>query len=337
MIQVREVGAAEQELRGGRGDRGADVDEVQLGVVARHHPGPDVLALLERHAAPGFVAGLAGGGDQPPPPQLLAGLRVVGHDDAGVGTAARRAAPPRDHLAVGDDRPGALQGGMRLVVEDPRLPREPAGGRVEGEDVTVGAGVDDAIGVDGEIAVGGGEAARGGVLRQVAAVLPEEVSGGGVDGLDDVARVRHVEHPAVGERRRLLAAGPHAARPDHAEAADVLARDLVQRAVAPPVEGPPPHRPIGRCRLLQHGVGDRDEVSGGLRPSDGRCRRDGGHGNAEGQRGLHGSELAEHQYPSSIGNRSSSGSGCTPKALRVIETLRYRAAVAAMLTSWCWS
>ena len=258
----------------------------------------------------------------PPPPELLAGDGVVGDDDAGVGAAARRATPPRDDLAAGDDGPRALQGGMRLVVEDPGLPRQLAGRRVEGEDEAVGAGVDDAVGVDGEVAVGGGEAAGGGVLGQVAAVLPEEVAGGGVDGLDDVARVRHVQHAAVGEWRRLLAAGSHTARPREAQVADVLAVDLVQGAVAPAVERPPPHQPVGRRRILQHGVGDGDEIGGGLRPGDGRGRGHGERDDGPGQRGSHGSGLVRHQYPSSTGKRSSSGSGWTPKAFRVIDTLR---------------
>ena len=302
VVEVREVGAAEQELRGGRGDRGADVDEVQGRVVARHHPRADVLPLLERHAAPGLVARLAGGRDRPPPPQLLAGHGVVGDDDAGLGSAARRAAPPRDDLAAGDDRPRALQRGMRLVVEDSRLPHLPAGGRVEGKDIAVGAGVDDAVRVDGEIAVGGRKTAGGGSFRQIAAVLPDEVAGGRVDGLDDVAGVRHVEHPAVGQRRPLLAAGPHAARPDHAQLADVIPRDPVQGAVAPPVEGPPPHQPVGRRRRLQHGVGDRDEVAGGLRASDGRGRRQGQHGGGNRGQESHGMGLVRHLGPPRIKN-----------------------------------
>ena len=113
--------------------------------------------------------------------------------------------------------------------------------------------------------------------------------------------------------------------------------DLVERAAAPTVERPPPHRPVGRRRVPEHGVGDGDEVGGGLRTGDGRGRGQGDQGGGDGQRGSHGSGLVRHQYPSSTGNRSSSGNGCTPNAFRVIDTLRYRAAVAAMLTNWCSS
>ncbi len=59
VIQVLLVDAAEHELRRRDRDRGADIDETELGVVARDHPRADMPALLERHVAPGLVAGLA--------------------------------------------------------------------------------------------------------------------------------------------------------------------------------------------------------------------------------------------------------------------------------------
>ena len=36
--------------------------------------------------------------------------------------------------------------------------------------------------------------------------------------------------------------------------------DLVQRAVAPAVERAPPHEPVAQRRVLEHGVGDENEV-----------------------------------------------------------------------------
>ena len=259
VVEVLQVGAADEELGGRRGHRGADVDEVQLGVVARHHPRADVLALLERHPAPGLVARLARGRDGAPPPQLLAGLGVVGDDDAGVRPAPRGAAAARHDLAVRDDGARALVGGVHAVVEDLGLPRELAGRRVEGEHVVVAARVDDAGAVDGEVAVEVGEGAEhvvAEVVGHVAPVLPAEVAGGGVDGLDDVARVRHVHHAVVDERRALLQPGSEAPRPDHAQVADVAAVDLVEGAVAPAVERAPPHQPVVGRRILQDRVGD---------------------------------------------------------------------------------
>ena len=95
VIEVLLVVAAERELRRRNRHRRADEDQVRLGVVARHHPGADVPALLHRHVAPRLVARLAGPRDRARAPQLLAGLRVVRGDDAGVvgrrraGTAGR--------------------------------------------------------------------------------------------------------------------------------------------------------------------------------------------------------------------------------------------------------
>ena len=60
VIEVLHVVAAEDELWRGNRHRRADVDQVQLRIVARHHPGADVPALLHRHVAPGLIAGLAG-------------------------------------------------------------------------------------------------------------------------------------------------------------------------------------------------------------------------------------------------------------------------------------
>ena len=93
------------------------------------------------------------------------------------------------------------------------------------------------------------------------AVLPEEVSGGRVDCLDHVDGVRHVHHAVVDERRPLLAALAHPAGPDQPQVAYVLARDLVERAVAPAVERAAPHEPVVVARVLEHRVRDRDEVS----------------------------------------------------------------------------
>ena len=301
MVQVLVVGAADQELRGGRGDRGPDVDEVQLGIVARHHPRPDVLAILERHPAPGLVARLAGSGNGAAAPQLLAGVGVVGGDDAGVGPARGHAAPARDDLAVGDDGARALGGGMGPVVQHLRLPRHAAGLGVEGEDVIVGAGVDDERAVDGDVPVvlpEGVEDVLADVVGHLAAVLPYEVAGDRVDGLDDVGGIRHVEDPVVGERRALLAPLGEGAGPHHAQVADVVAVDLVEGAVAPTVEGAAPHQPVAGRGVLQHLVGDRHEV--GRRLAVRGRRRQGHDARAEGTH----QENAEQAGDSAGGRRS---------------------------------
>ena len=274
---MRQVGPAQHELRRRRGHRRPHVDQVQLRVEAGHHPGAHVPPLLEGHVAPGLVARLAGGRDHPRAPQLGAGARVVGRDDARLRTALGHAAAPGDDLAVRDDRARGLVGRVLAVVEDLRLPSQPARRRVEGEHVVVVARVDDQVVVDGKVPVALGEDADDELLEVVrprAAVLPDEIAGDGVDGLDDVARVRHVQHAAVGQRCALLAAAaPYRARPDHTQVAHVAAVDLVERAVAPAVERAAPHEPVARGGILQHRVGDRCDGSARLglrrgRPGD---------------------------------------------------------------------
>ena len=250
-----------------RGDGGADVDEVQPGVDAGGRPRTDVHAVLVGYVAPRLVAGLAGGGHEAPPPQLLAGLGVVGRDDARLGPRPRAAAPARERLAAGDDGAGRVPGGVHGVVEDLGLPDQLAGAGVDGVDVVVVARVDDAGAVDGDVAVHADQAPDVvvDVVGEVAAVLPAQVAGHRVDGLDDVVRVRHVEDAAVGDGRALLAAGGEGARPHHAQVADVVAVDLVEGAVPPAVEGAAPHEPVAVGRVREHGVGDGHEVVAGLR------------------------------------------------------------------------
>ncbi len=239
--------------------------------------------LLVGHAAPGLVARLAGSRHRPPPPQLLAGERVVGDDDARLGPAARPAAPPGDHLAVGDDRPRAVSGRGLPVVEDLRLPGDLAGRGVEAEHVAVVAGVDDEAVVDRDVAVVARVAADVlvHVLGQIAPVRPQQVAGRRVDRLDDVARLGHVEDAVVRQGCAFLPAGRQRACPDHTQIADVVPVDLVERAVGPAVQRPAPGQPVAGGRVLEHRVGHSDETVPGV----GLCgggRRGQGHG-GEGQ------------------------------------------------------
>jgi len=210
VIEMRLVGAAEHELRRRGGHRRPHIDEVQRRVVARHHPGADMLPLFEGHAAPGLVTGFARCRNRAPSPDLGAGACVVRGDDARVRGRVRSAAASRDHLAAGDDRACRLQRGVHRVVEDLRFPDDVAGGDVQRLDVVVAGRVEDEIGVDGDVALGGDQSTEvvPEVIRQVATMLPFEIAGHGVDRLDDVPRVRHVEDTVVGQRRPLLVPSP---------------------------------------------------------------------------------------------------------------------------------
>ena len=252
-------------------------------------------ALLERDVAPGLVARLAGTGDEARPPQLLAGRRVMRGDDAGVRPAARVAAPAGVHLAVGDDRARGLVGRVHRVVENLGVPNHLARLRVQGDEVVVHAGMEDQLAVDGDVAVGVDQAADhvvAQVVRPVAAVLPDQVAGHRVDGLDGVLRVRHEHHAVADQRRPLLAAvGRQGAAPDQPEAPDVVAVDLIERAVAPAVERAAPHQPLVGARVQQLRVGDRADAVRLLGQDRGR-----GNG-CEGQRGDDAARDAHREEP----------------------------------------
>ena len=206
------------------------------------------------------------------------------------GPAAWPAATPGDDLAVGDDRSRAVSGRGLPIVEDPRFPGDLAGGGVEAERVAVIAGVDDEAVVDRDVAVVARVAADVlvDVLGQIAPVRPDQVAGRGVHRLDDVARLGHVEDAAVGQRRAFLAPRRQRARPDHAQIADVVPVDLVQRAVGPAVQRPAPGQPVAGGRILEHRVGHGDEPVRGLRLGGGRRRHEedgrGGQKHHRGQR-----------------------------------------------------
>ena len=72
--------------------------------------------------------------------------------------------------------------------------------------------------------------------------------------------VGEVEDAVVHHRRRLRHAGLHTPRPREPQLADVAPVDLVEGAVAPPVEGAPPAQPVGGVGVLEHRVGDRRQL-----------------------------------------------------------------------------
>ncbi len=124
------------------GDRGAVVDQAELRVVAGRVPGPDRDPLLARGVSPGLAARLVGQGDGVGAPQLLAGEGVIGHDHAGVGAAGHCAGPAGNHLAVGDDRPGARAARLLVIVGDLGFPDRRAGPGVHRIDGPVAPGAE---------------------------------------------------------------------------------------------------------------------------------------------------------------------------------------------------
>ena len=102
---------------------------------------------------------------------------------------------------------------------------------------------------------------RGGRWRGAGAVLPDQVAGCRIERLNDAARIRQIHDAVVDERRRLLRAGVvHRPRPRELKLPDVLAGDLIERAVAPGVVGAPPVQPVAGRGIAQHRLGDRTEA-----------------------------------------------------------------------------
>ena len=69
------------------------------------------------------------------------------------------------------------------------------------------------------------------------------------------------EHDAVvHQRRRLVVARPHRDRPFQLQVGDVVARHLIERAVAVAVAGPAPVQPVAGRRVGEHLVGHRTQL-----------------------------------------------------------------------------
>ena len=142
--------------------------------------------------------------------------------------------------------------------------------------------------VDRQVAVRGAHAGQDPLARIVGQrplVLPEEVAGHGVDGLDDVARIRHVQDAVIDQGSALLASAcAERARPLQAQIADVAAVDLVERTAAPAVQGAAPHRPVAGIRRPQHRIGNGNEYALSLRAQCWRCEDARGRGQSREER-----------------------------------------------------
>ena len=92
------------------GLRDAPVGEVEIGIVAAGDPGVAAGARHVGQRAPGIAAGLAGARDGVELPQLLAGLGVVGADEAAL-LRLKRSQPPRPWITL----PLATIGPLELV------------------------------------------------------------------------------------------------------------------------------------------------------------------------------------------------------------------------------
>ena len=235
-----------------RGVTDAPIDRLGVLVVIAGHPGraATVLPVL---ALPGVVAGLAFAGNGIGPPQLLAVLGIIGGDIAAHAELAAGAAD--DDLAVDDQR---HQGHVLalLVVLHLGVPHHLAGLGVKRDDMVVGGGEIELVLPEADAAAGRMQLEQ--IVGKLPLVAPIFVAGLGVQR-DHLAHRRRHEHHAVVDDRRRLVTFDHAGRegPDRGEVLHIRGVDLVERAVALPVIGPPVEHPVGGLRVFQPLRGDR--------------------------------------------------------------------------------
>ncbi len=106
-------------------------------------------------------------------------------------------------------------------------------------------------------------------------MLPDQLAVGCIERLHDIGHVVEVQHAVVNDGRRLAAATlGHGPRPLQAQLADVVAIDLVERAIAPGRIVAPDHQPVVSRGIAQHLVGHRRVIWN--RSFDGKPERPGG-------------------------------------------------------------
>ena len=142
------------------------------------------------------------------------------------------------------------------------LPALLAGAGVQAHHVAVGRGVKNHVLINGQRL--GARGARGGG-RNLALVLPDEIAIGGVQRLDDGARFHQIHHAVMDDRNGFAGAGAQAARPRHAQLADVGAGHLLERAEALRVVSAAVHQPVVRAGMQEHVLGHRNEIFHHLR------------------------------------------------------------------------
>ena len=131
------------------GIAGAEVGEVQLGIVRRGDPDAR-SAARPRITRPRVVARLARPRNREEPPGALAGIRVVGVDEAAASVLAAGRAD--DHLVL-DDQRRDRRGIALLEVLHHHVPHDVAGLHVEGEEVRVERGHEQLVAENAEAAV----------------------------------------------------------------------------------------------------------------------------------------------------------------------------------------
>ena len=213
------------------GGRRTEEDEVGLLVIAARRPDRATFARLVRHVVPGVVVWLAWLGNGVEAPRFLAGRGVERHDD-GLGSARSE-----NHLAPGDDR--AARHGVALLA-DTGVPDQGACLDVQRYDMSVGRRHEHQRAVDRDRLLRVGRD----VFGQAVGVLPQDVPGCGVNGLQDVLEGVNEHHAIMHQRRAQVRARRQGKRPAEAQPVDIAFVDLAQRAKALGISSPASVEPV---------------------------------------------------------------------------------------------
>ena len=184
---------------------------------------------LRRARLPGLVAFLSRTWDRVEAPRLLAGVGVVGSDEAADAVLA--AADADDHLVLHHERRVRDRVAGRRSG-DLGLPHLPSGLRVDGNQVGVQRAHEQRLAQDRDAAVVRSAADDAIGIGRVA-IDPEHAAGERVERDDIVRALGDVHHPVNDERRGLPVAGHgRLIHPLQLQVPDVGRRDLIEQAVA---------------------------------------------------------------------------------------------------------
>ncbi len=144
-----------------------------------------------------------------------------------------------------------------IDIGERRVPKDVARARAERDHVRIARRKKYLVLRDRDTA----NAAIPGGLIGTHARFPDEIAGFRIDRLHDVAGAREIHHAVVDDGRCLIRTRVvHRPDPRELQVLHVVARDLIERAVAPPVVIPAEDEPVARRRILQHLRRHRDVV-----------------------------------------------------------------------------
>src|SRR5262245_14766701 len=232
---------------------GAPERQIGLGIIGASDPDRGAAGLPLIALRPCFAAGLARCRHHVGLPQLLAGLRIIGGDEAPH--AELPAGDADQNLAVNDKRRQRHVVAL-LVISDLRGPRFLAGLGIERDQHRVRRRKEHLVAPEPDPTAGRLQFHH--VLGDRPPEAPQQLATLGLNREQLVAGRRHEHDAIVDDRRRLMALGLAGGQaPDELQAGDIGRRDLRKRAETPAIEAAPEHQPVAVLRLFQPVGGHR--------------------------------------------------------------------------------